>query len=190
MQTHEREYPKLSACGLNCGLCPRYHTDGPSRCPGCSGEKFFTKRPACGIISCCQRHDRIEFCYLCDEYPCGKYKDAEKCDSFITHKNMISNFDRIKSEGLEPYKNELEEKVAILEELLGHYNDGRRKSFFCLAVNLLDIEDVRIVMGKIRSTIFDDDPIKEKSATAVKLFQEMADICGVKLKLFKKAYIR
>jgi len=34
MEYKQREYPLFSACGLNCGLCPRYHTDGISKCPG------------------------------------------------------------------------------------------------------------------------------------------------------------
>lgn len=186
METFERSYPEFSACGLNCGLCPRYHTNGPSRCPGCSGEKFFTKRPACGIISCCIKHGGIEYCYLCGEYPCEKYKDADKYDSFITHQNMISNFERIKSEGIESYKAELDEKISILRELLDHYNDGRKKSFFCLAVGLLSLKDIQTVMTDLRARTYDDDPVKEKAATAVKLFQEMADLCGIKLKLFKK----
>ena len=99
---------------------------------------------------------------------------------------MFSNFERIKSEGLEIYKAELGEKIAILQELLDHYNDGRRKSFYCLAVGLLSLEDIQTVMTDLRAKTFDDDPVKEKAATAVKLFQEMADLCGIKLKLFKK----
>lgn len=186
MNDHVRTYPQLSACGLNCGLCPRYHTDGPSRCPGCSGESFFTKRPSCGVISCCIRHDNIEYCYLCPEYPCAKYDDADEYDSFITHKNMFENFDRIKKDGLDTYQKVLNEKIDILEELLSYYNDGRRKSFYCLAVNLLSIDDVRAVMEKVRSRVYADDDIKEKAAAASGLFQEMADACGVNLKLRKK----
>ena len=43
--------------------------------------------------------------------------------------------------GMETYLEELGEKTAILEKLLAGYNDGRRKSFFCLAVNLLELSD-------------------------------------------------
>ena len=35
---YDREYPLFSACGLNCGLCPRFYTDGESRCPGCGAK--------------------------------------------------------------------------------------------------------------------------------------------------------
>jgi hypothetical protein len=36
-------YPTIGACGLDCGLCTRYYTVGPSRCPGCCGPDSFTK---------------------------------------------------------------------------------------------------------------------------------------------------
>jgi hypothetical protein len=26
-------HPTIGCCGIDCGLCPRYYTDGPSRCP-------------------------------------------------------------------------------------------------------------------------------------------------------------
>ena len=62
-------------------------------------------------------------------------RQAQDSDSFITHRNMRENFERIRKSGLSAYQAELDEKVAILEELLEQYNDGRKKSFFCLAVN-------------------------------------------------------
>ena len=69
MEYKQRLYHLFSACGLNCGLCPRHQTDGISKCPGCAGEGFMTKHPPCGVLSCCQRHG-LEHCYLRDEYPC------------------------------------------------------------------------------------------------------------------------
>lgn len=33
----------LGCCGLDCGLCPRFYTEGSSRCPGCCGENFEKK---------------------------------------------------------------------------------------------------------------------------------------------------
>ena len=40
MKEHYRAYPEYAACGLNCGLCPRYHTQGISRCPDAAGRDF------------------------------------------------------------------------------------------------------------------------------------------------------
>lgn len=45
--------------------------------------------------------------------------------------------------GVCAYNREQAEKVQILNQLLEHYNDGRRKTFFCLAVNLLELSELR-----------------------------------------------
>lgn len=122
-----RSYPLFSACGLNCGLCPQYHTSGKSKCPGCAGKDFLASHPPCGVLSCCQRYGH-EYCFQCKEYPCQKYNGVDRTDSFITHKNQFRDLDKAKN-NINAYQAELDEKVAILQELLTNYNDGRRKSF-------------------------------------------------------------
>jgi len=72
MEYQTRKYPQFAACGLNCGLCPRYYTVGSSRCPGCAGKGFLEVHPTCGILSCCQRKG-LEYCFECGEFPCMKY---------------------------------------------------------------------------------------------------------------------
>lgn len=186
MNNYQRENPLFSACGLNCGLCPRYHTEGTSKCPGCAGEEFLTKHPSCGILSCCQRHGDIEYCYLCDEYPCKRYDNADASDSFITHRNQLKDFEKAKEVGSDAYQSELSEKMEILQELLLNYNDGRRKNLFCIAVNLLELNDVKDVMTQIAVEVNADSPVKEKSAAAVRLFQVMAEQRNISLKLRKK----
>lgn len=186
MEYQQRAYPLFSACGLNCGLCPRYQTDGASKCPGCSGEGFSTKHPACGILSCSQRKG-IEYCYQCDEYPCKKYDGADQADSFITHLKQFHDMQKAKTLGIGTYKNELDEKIAILETLLINYNDGRCKSLFCLAVNLLELQDVRHVLEQIVSEIPPEQSVKEKAAKVVQLFQAMAEQRNLTLKLRKKS---
>ena len=184
MSNHHRTYPLLSACGLNCGLCPRYHTNGVSKCPGCGGGDFHTKHPTCGILSCCRRR-MIEYCYECNEYPCKKYDNADTRCSFITHRNMFKDFEKAKNHGLTAYQSELNQKVQILHDLIENYNDGRRKNFFCIAVNILELQDVREVMTNISQELDPSLPIKEKSLIAVRLFQTMADKRNVVLKLKK-----
>jgi hypothetical protein len=188
MDNYTRKYPLLSLCGLNCGLCPahEYHSNGKFQCPGCGGKDFFQKHPACAIMTCSQKHGGIEYCYLCEEYPCKKYDGAEAFDSFITHRNQLKNFEKIKKTGLEAYKSELTEKVEILRFLLSKYNDGRRKNFFCIAVNLLELQDIKYVMEQIAEETKPDGSIKENSAIAVRLFQDMAEKRNIVLKLRKK----
>ena len=185
MEYIQRKNPLFSACGLNCGLCPRYHTDGKSRCPGCAGEGFSEVHPSCGVLSCCQRKG-IEFCFECEVFPCKKYDSADLTDSFITQKNQFRDMDRAKQMGLEAYIVELNEKIDILEHLLKNYDDGRRKSFFCLAVNLLDLKEIKPVMEQLAAETGAETPLKTKAANAVRLFEKAAEQQGILLKLRKK----
>ena len=184
MEYQTREYPLFSACGLNCGLCPRHHTNGSSRCPGCAGEGFSEVHPPCGVLSCCRRKG-LEYCLSCYEYPCTKYDGADSKDSFITHKNQFADIEMAKRIGIEAYKVKLNAKIAVLEELLRDYDDGRRKGVYCLAVNLLDMQEINTVMCRIADEVEKQAPVKTKAAAAVRLFQAMADEKGVILKLRK-----
>jgi hypothetical protein len=104
----------------------------------------------------------------------------------ITKQNQLENFDRIKQIGLAACQAELNEKVEILRSLLNNYNDGRRKNFFCLAVNLLELQDVKNVIKQIATESQLNDSIKEKSAIAVHLFEIMAGQRNIVLKLKTK----
>ena len=184
MEYTQRKYPQFSACGLNCGLCPRYHTSGTSKCPGCSGDGFLAKHPKCGVLSCCQ-HKNLEYCYQCDVFPCKKYDGADQSDSFISHLNQFEDLKKAKNIGIGAYSKELNEKVTILETLLANYDDGRRKSFFCIAVNLLELQDVKRILKQIELEVLPEQSIKERAAIAVRLFQAIADKQGISLSLRK-----
>jgi len=186
MKDYEREYPLFSACGLNCGLCPRYHTKGTSRCPGCAGKGFEKVHPSCGVLSCSQR-EGVDYCYLCDEFPCKKYHNADQADSFITQKNQLKDLERAKSIGLKEYQSELDRKVDLLEFLLNNYNDGRRKNFYCIAVNLLPLSDVDDIIKVVEEKISPHDiELKSKIEQVVVLFKDKAQQRNIDLTLRKK----
>jgi len=93
--------------------------------------------------------------------------------------------EKAKRIGLSAYEAELNERVKMLEMLIESYNDGRKKSFYCLATNLLELPDIKTVIGRIEKEIKPDMSSKEKAAIATKLFNEMAELRGVSLKLRK-----
>jgi len=187
MKYNTRKYPLFAACGLNCGLCPNFHlhTEGKFRCPGCAGEGFSEAHPTCGILTCCQRKG-IEFCSDCKEFPCAKYDNWGEYDSFISHRNHVSDIEKAKRIGIDSYIAEQTEKVGSLSELLKSYNDGRRKTFFCLAVNLLELHDIKTVMTRIESEIDKATDLKERATAAVRMFEEIAEERGISLKKRKK----
>ena len=185
MQEYQREYPLFSLCGLNCGLCPRYQSEGASRCPGCGGLDFHLKHPSCAVIACSKKHGNVAYCFLCNEYPCDKYKNPSETDSFITYQNVTKDMQKAKEFGMEKYHAELEEKIAFLELLLAQYNDGRRKNFYCIAVNLLDLADLYDIKEQIRKNIGESLAQKDQIKMIASMFEDKAISKNINLKLRK-----
>ena len=78
--------------------------------------------------------------------------------------------------GEEAYNAEQIEKRQILDRLLAEYNDGRKKTLFCLAVNLLPAEVLRTTFkeGDLEKPLKDragemDKRLKERSSAELKL---------------------
>jgi hypothetical protein len=55
----------------------------------------------------------------------------------------------------------------------------------CLALNLLDLHDVKSVTARLSDETKPDMPIKERAAIATRLFEEMATQRNISLKLQK-----
>lgn len=181
MKGFERSNQLFSLCGLNCGLCTM-HVD--YYCPGCGGG---AGNQSCKIAKCSLEHGSLEYCFQCNEYPCERYLHIDEFDSFVSHQNQKIDIERAKKIGIDAYNSEQMEKIEILKHLLSSYNDGRRRTFYCIAINLLDLQDVKKIMGQISQlSDFHNKPLKEKSAYVVSLFQDMARTKKLELKLRKK----
>ncbi|WP_205666355.1 DUF3795 domain-containing protein [Anaerosphaera multitolerans] len=123
MKNFKRNNAYFSLCGLNCGLC-NMRLGG--YCPGCGqGEHH-----SCSIAKCSLNYEGIEYCFQCDNFPCEKYKDADKYDSFITHLHQFKDINKFQEIGEVVYTNEQIEKLKLLNFLLENYNAGRQKTFF------------------------------------------------------------
>jgi hypothetical protein len=139
-----KKYPTIGVCGLDCGLCPRYYTDGPSRCPGCAGPGFFKKHPSCSFITCCVRKMNMETCGECPDFPCSKFKSDEEyqqlkeSSSYPPYRKVMPNLNLIKEYGIEKFIEQQNMRMELLETMLENFNDGRSRSFFCKAAALLD----------------------------------------------------
>lgn len=182
MKGFTRTQTRFSLCGLNCALCSM-HLGG--YCPGCGGG---AGNQSCTIAKCSLEHDSVQFCWECPEYPCSRYEGFDDGDSFVPHRNRQQDIAQVRALGLDAYLAQLEEKWTILDKLLAHYNDGRRKTFFNTAVYLLSLEELRSVMASLDSrTELEDQPIKERALAAVELLQKAADRRGISLKLNKKS---
>lgn len=181
MKGFERRNQFLSLCGLNCGLCPMFLN---KNCPGCGGGEG---NQSCKIARCGMEHGNVEYCFQCREYPCKKYEDIDDFDSFITHRHRKIDLEKARQDGIEAYNMEQKEKAKILDILLASYNDGRKKTLFCIAVNLLEVQELHAILMQIQnSTMLERLSLKEKSALVAGLLEETAVKKGIELKLRKK----
>ena len=177
MKQFARKNPLFSLCGLNCGLCTM-------RLGGhCGGCGFGNQ--TCPLARCSIEHGAIEYCFQCGEYPCEKYDRLDAYDSFITHQRQKKDLQKAQQIGIENYTAEQVEKGKILTDLLDRYNDGRKKTRFCLAVNLLELDELTGIVRQA-DTETQGMPLKEKAAFLSSSLQSCAEKKGIVLKLKKK----
>jgi len=180
-----RKEPGFALCGLNCCLCPRFHTDGASRCPGCGGEGFQEKHPSCAVVTCSRKHGSMEYCFECDGYPCERYENIGQTDSFITYRNVRANLEDA-GKDLSTYLTTLNRKQKCLKLLIEKYNDGRSKSLYCIAMELLPIGAVEELAEFIGSEVEAlESGEREKAAKVVEKVREKARELGIELALRK-----
>ena len=174
MKDFERKNPYLSLCGLNCSFCPMQLS---GHCGGCGfGNQ------GCPITRCSKDRGGYEYCTQYPEYPCEKYAHVDDYDSFITHRNQKRDLEKLLTIGEEAYIEEQKEKRQILDRLSADYNDGRKKTLFCVAVNLMELQTLKEVMDKADSEQ-KELLLKERSAAITQLLKDKSD---VELKLRKK----
>ncbi len=176
-QEFRRTESTFSLCGLNCGLCPMYIRGG---CGGCFTDS--PCYPTCPLAPCSVKHGNVEYCFQCGEYPCKKYDGIDLHDSLISHRNQKKDLLKAKEMGIEAYLAEQREKKGILDRLLEEYDDGRQDVFYCLAVNMLDVSDLKKIMEDADSSIR-DMPVHEKSTIMKERLHKCAEERGIPLEL-------
>jgi hypothetical protein len=143
-----KRYPTIGVCGLDCGLCPRYYTAGLSRCPGCAGPDFPSKHPSCSFITFCVKKRGLEVCGQCPEFPCPKFKSDEEyrqmkeLSSYPPCRRILPNLNAIKGHGIQKFMKEQRKRIRLLERMIGDFDDGRSKSYYCRSAALLDPADL------------------------------------------------
>ena len=91
--------------------------------------------------------------------------------------------------GMDLYTAKQQRKKVLLDHLLTDYNDGGKKTLFCVAVNLLELDDLENILSELDEST-SNLTLKEKSAHAAALLQEAADRKHIVLKLRKQKKLR
>ena len=144
---------EIGVCGLSCRLCPRHHTDGVSRCPGCKSE--YRMGAGCPFITCAFKGRKLEFCWECKESRAcqkwGRHRDAgKKGDSFMCYQTLSSDVVYIQKEGVERFVRGQVEREALLREMLREFDEGRSKSYYCIAATVMEPDELRSAMEEAR----------------------------------------
>jgi len=186
-----KKYPTIGVCGLDCGLCLRYYTVGTSRCPGCGGPDFFNKHPSCSFITCCVKKKNLEVCAECSDFPCSKFKsDVEYqqlkgSSSYPSYKKVMPNLNFIKEYGIKKFIEQQKKRIRLLEKMLENFDDGRSRSFYCKAADLLNLINLEGSLDKATQRIKTDNiklgDIKIKAKILKSILNEIALKEGVEL---------
>lgn len=167
----------FSLCGLNCSLCPMFIRGGGTGC-----REGSTCYMVCEFAPCSIEHGNIDYCFECGEYPCEKYDGVDLHDSLISHRNQLKDMEKAKTIGIENYRAEQRVKKGILDRFLNEYDNGRRDVFFCLAVNLMDADDLKEVLDEADKSTKDMN-LAKKSSFMKDALNECAEMRNISLKL-------
>lgn len=180
MKGFEREDPRVALCGLNCLLC-QMNLGG--YCPGCGGG---AGQQSCPRARCARDRGIFDFCSSCGDYPCQWYENAGQYDTFVPTGRMQTDLETIQRVGVKAYVAELEEKRAILDELIEGWNDGRRKGLYLVAAYLLETEDLRAAVEAVQMDTPSEADQKARAEKMAAALQAVAAKRGLSLKLNKK----
>jgi len=102
----------------------------------------------------------------------------------------LSNLKYIKTIGVENFVDIQKKRIELLAIMLDQYNEGRSKSFFCIATALLSIDDLENALKtseqKVQADNVSKTDLKSKSKILKRILNEIAAKDGIELKLRKK----
>lgn len=183
----EIKYPQIGICGLSCKLCPMYHTSSKSKCEGCKTEARMSV--GCKFITCAVKKKRIEFCWECNEsINCEKWKKhreaGKKGDSFKCYQKLEDDTHFIQSNGIKQFLRNQNKREEILIDMLDNFNEGRSKSYYCIAATVMEIKELEEAVLKAKKDSNGLD-VKNKSKILHNILDEIANKKMYKLKLRK-----
>lgn len=181
------KYPEVGVCGLSCRLCPMYNTQAQSRCAGCKSASRIAV--GCPFITCAVKKKSIEFCWQCTESDlCEKWKKhraaSTQHDSFQCYQTLEGDISFIRKNGIEEFERQQKKREALLKEMLTNFNDGRSKSYYCIAATMLALEELQDALEKAKQQS-NSLPLKQKAKVMHSILEQIAKVKGYILKLRK-----
>ena len=181
------KYPEIGICGLSCRLCPTYNTDAKSKCDGCKSENRMAV--GCPFITCAIKKKGIEFCWDCEQdETCEKWMKhrnaGKKVDSFKCYQKLEDDIAFIQKNGVNEFEKLQKMREKVLKEMLQEFNEGRSKSYYCVAATVLEIEELEEALTKAKKDSTGLE-IKGKSKVLHSILDEIAERKNYYLRLRK-----
>jgi hypothetical protein len=172
------KYPEIGICGLSCRLCPMYHIPAESRCEGCKSEGRM--KVGCKFITCAVKNKGIEFCWKCKENEsCEKWKKhreyGKKYDTPMCYQKLEDNITFIQHKGLSEFQKQQKTREKLLKKMLSEFNEGRSKSYYCIASTVLNIDELKEAIEEAKNRSKDILDIKKKSKLMHSILDEIAE---------------
>ncbi len=143
----------------------------------------------CPFITCAIKRKGIEFCWECEENEsCEKWRKhreaGKRFDSFKCYQKLEDNIAFIQKNGIKEFENVQKIREKLLKEMLHCFNEGRSKSYYCIAATVLEIEELEKILRKAKEESKGLE-IREKSKVLHSLIDEVANRKNYYLKLRK-----
>jgi hypothetical protein len=107
----------------------------------------------CKMTRCAVRDRGYETCAECAEFPCHRFEGWDQGDSFVSHLNSIANLRAIRQGGLEAFAAQQRQRIELLQMMLTEFDEGRSKSYCCLAAALLPLHDLGVAVAAARNEV-------------------------------------
>ena len=143
----------------------------------------------CTFINCAEKKREIEFCWLCPEDKiCEKWRKHREMgklhDSFVCYQKLEDNISFVQEHGIAEFEKLQKTRERLLSEMLKEFNEGRSKSYYCVAATVLEIEDLEKSLAEARKQANGLEP-KEKARILHAILDRRAEKRKILLKLRK-----
>jgi hypothetical protein len=143
----------------------------------------------CPFITCAIKKMGVGFCWDCGKNgSCEKWtshREAGKVrDSFKCYQKLEDDIDFIKKHGVQAFDEQQKTRESLLTALLDRFNEGRSKSYYCIAATVFDTYELSNALEEGVSTS-KSMGIKDKSRNMHAILERIALKKGYVLSLRK-----
>ena len=143
----------------------------------------------CPFITCALKKKGIEFCWDCTEpTTCEAWmnhrESGKKVDSFTCYQNLEDAIAFMQKNGVDEFEKAQKIKENLINGMLREFNDGRSKSYYCIAATVMETGELEEALTLARQNS-DGLNIKEKTRVLHSVLDEIARQKNYYLKLRK-----